>query len=316
MELKTKYRATEISQLIGNDGTRDTIQRMMYADSLPQSIFLSGIPGSGKSMLAECIGIYRGCDISQALQFRVLDASETRAIADVRDIFEWAGKRPLSSKYKTLLVDEVHMLKADAQQVMLKLLEKPKKHLQLILATSEPSSVRSDVKSRCTPFIMHTLTPVVIARDLLAPIATAESIDLATENYTHKQMLMQIAKLSEGSCRNALVALNSAQYFDEQTTIDYMQTELESDKAANIVSLILGNGQLCKLLSTVAKSEYQPMQIRASILGVVHGMLSNCNDETKAKKLLAINDAFATSYVLNDNQMAELLRSIYVCKGI
>ncbi len=66
---------------------------------------------------------------------------------------------PSEVRYKVYIVDEVHMLTAEAFNALLKTLEEPPGHALFILATTEPHKLPSTIISRCQRFSFrrHTL---------------------------------------------------------------------------------------------------------------------------------------------------------------
>src|SRR5438046_8030115 len=75
------------------------------------------------------------------------------------------------------MIDEVHMLSAQAFNALLKTLEEPPPHVKFIFATTEPQKVLPTILSRCQRFDLHRIPANLIAQHLQF-IAGKEKITL------------------------------------------------------------------------------------------------------------------------------------------
>ncbi len=66
-----------------------------------------------------------------------LDAASNNSVDDIRSITDQVRIVPQVGKYKVYIIDEVHMLSANAFNAFLKTLEEPPPHAIFILATTE-----------------------------------------------------------------------------------------------------------------------------------------------------------------------------------
>ena len=69
-------------------------------------------------------------------------------VEQIRTIIDDAKFKPLNSKYKVYILDEVHMLSTGAWNAMLKLLEEPPKTTIFLLCTTDPQKIPATILSR------------------------------------------------------------------------------------------------------------------------------------------------------------------------
>ena len=70
----------------------------------------------------------------------------------IRDLRDKINFSPSQGKYKIYIIDEVHMLSAQAFNALLKTLEEPPPHVKFIFATTEAQKVLPTIVSRCQRF--------------------------------------------------------------------------------------------------------------------------------------------------------------------
>jgi DNA polymerase-3 subunit gamma/tau len=143
----------------------------------------------------------RSFDNGNSLNVHELDAASNNSVDDMRDLMEQVRFLPQAGKYKVYIVDEVHMLTAQAFNAFLKTLEEPPAHAIFILATTEKHKILPTILSRCQIFDFKRIT----AKDTvehLHEIAVKEHVE------AEKAALHVIAQKSEGCLRDALSILD------------------------------------------------------------------------------------------------------------
>ncbi len=87
----------------------------------------------------------------QSSKFDVIqiDTQEQRGIEAVRNIIEALTKRPFQSLLTSVIVNEASNLTVQAQNALLKILEEPPTHGQIILTTQSAQNLLPTVVSRC-----------------------------------------------------------------------------------------------------------------------------------------------------------------------
>jgi DNA polymerase III subunit gamma/tau len=192
----------------------------------------AGPRGTGKTsaarILAKCLNCQRGgprpdpcgeCEacvsIAAGTAFDVveIDAASNRGINEIRELRERVKFAPSQFRTKVYIVDEVHMLTAEAFNALLKTLEEPPNDVVFVLATTEPNKVPQTILSRCQRYEFRRVQPQDIERRL-AEVAKLEGIKVGPH------ALERIAFLADGALRDALVLLEQARGFAGSGSID------------------------------------------------------------------------------------------------
>src|SRR5262249_12036077 len=98
-------------------------------------------------------------EITEGMAFDVLEidgASHTQ-VDKMRDLMETVAHRPMKSRFKIYIIDEVHMLSQHSFNALLKTLEEPPEHVKFIFATTDPQKVLSTVLSRCQRYDLRRI---------------------------------------------------------------------------------------------------------------------------------------------------------------
>ena len=80
------------------------------------------------------------------------DAASNNSVDDIRKLVDQVRLLPQVGTYSIYIIDEVHMLSAQAFNAFLKTLEEPPKHAKFILATTEKHKIIPTILSRCQIF--------------------------------------------------------------------------------------------------------------------------------------------------------------------
>ena len=224
--LARKYRPESFADLIGQEAMVRTLKNAFATDRIAQGYMLTGVRGVGKTTTARILAralnyakpglpdratvIFDGygehcLEIIQSRHPDVIemDAASNTGVDNIREIIESARYKPLMSRYKVFIIDEVHMLSKGAFNALLKTLEEPPAHVKFIFATTEIRKVPVTVLSRCQRFDLRRVdVPVLVKhfdRIVSAEGATAEP-----------EALAMIARAAEGSVRDGLSLLDQA----------------------------------------------------------------------------------------------------------
>lgn len=185
--LYRQYRPQGFSRgYVGQEHIVKTLQNSLKSGQLAHAYLFSGPRGTGKTStakilakavncLSDTVPVSEPCNECQlclavnqgtAMDVIEMDAATNRGIEEVRDLRERVKYAPALSRYKVYIIDEVHMLTAEAFNALLKTLEEPPGHIIFILATTEPHKIPATILSRCQRFEFHPLTDKIIAAHL------------------------------------------------------------------------------------------------------------------------------------------------------
>lgn len=125
-----------------------------------------------------------------------IDGASNNSVDQIRDLREDCQYAPAQCTFKIYIIDEVHMLSAQAFNALLKTLEEPPSHVKFIFATTESQKVLPTIVSRCQRFEFRPISDEVIVQRL-QQISLSEGIDAAED------ALRSIARLANGGMRDA-----------------------------------------------------------------------------------------------------------------
>jgi len=125
-----------------------------------------------------------------------IDGASNRGIDSIRELRETARYRPAKALYKIYIIDEVHMLTAEAFNALLKTLEEPPPHVIFIFATTEPHKIPATILSRCQRFDFRRLSLEQIVEHL-RKITNQEGAGFSDG------VLYAIAREADGSMRDS-----------------------------------------------------------------------------------------------------------------
>jgi DNA polymerase III subunit gamma/tau len=212
--LARRLRPQRFEDVIGQEHVTRTLQAAIKAGRVAHAFLLCGPRGVGKTttarILAKALDCERGptpqpcnecstCrEIADGIAFDVLEidgASHTQ-VDKMRDLMETVAHRPLKSRFKIYIIDEVHMLSSHSFNALLKTLEEPPPHVKFVFATTDPQKVLPTVVSRCQRYDLRRIGLDEITAHLTRTVE-AEKRKVAPEALT------LLAREADGSLRDA-----------------------------------------------------------------------------------------------------------------
>lgn len=238
--LARKYRPKTFESLVGQDHVVRALTHALESQRLHHAYLFTGTRGVGKTtlsrLLAKSLNCETGitaqpcgtCEACQAIDadrfvdYIEMDAASNRGIADMLQLLEQAVYAPTSARFKVYMIDEVHMLTAQAFNAMLKTLEEPPEYIKFILATTDPQKIPVTVLSRCLQFNLKQMPPLQIV-EYLDQVLQQEKIAF------EKPALRLLAEGANGSMRDALSLTDQAiSYTAGDVTLSAVQDMLGS----------------------------------------------------------------------------------------
>lgn len=254
--LYRKYRPIEFEDVIGQDPIIKTLTNSIKENKVGHAYLFTGTRGTGKTTVAKIFAKTINCeDLKNGLPCKKckicetktidenpdiieIDAASNNGVDEIREIKNKAALVPVFCKYKVYIIDEVHMLSIGAFNALLKTLEEPPMHAMFILATTEPQKIPVTIISRCQRFDFKKI-PIIEIQKRLKTIAKKEKIEIDSA------CLLEIAKISDGSLRDAIGLLDQANSFSNgNITVEILYEltgNLETSKIINILEKIFEN---------------------------------------------------------------------------
>jgi DNA polymerase-3 subunit gamma/tau len=219
-----KWRPQAFEDVLGQDRVTRTLQNAIAGGRIVHAYLFCGHRGTGKTttarILAKALNCARGptptpdntcasclaIGSGTSLDVIEIDAASNRGIDEIRDLREKVRLVPVQGRYKVYIIDEAHMLTAEAANALLKTLEEPPPHAVLILVTTEPHRLPATITSRTQRFEFKRIPQTMIV-ERLRTIASREGIAV------EEDALSLIARSADGALRDAESLLDQLNAF-------------------------------------------------------------------------------------------------------
>jgi len=198
MNMYNKYRPTKLKQVVGNEETKESLQAVIdkkaKGKDIPHAYLLSGASGCGKTTIGRILAKEFGCEGRDYVE---INTSDFNGIDMVRDIISKLPYRPVQSKCRVYLLDEVHNISRNGQDGLLKALEDCPNHVYFILCTTDPQKLLPTLRNRCTPYMVSELDEEQLIK-VVKRVCKKEKVKIKTES------LELIVEQAFGSARMAI----------------------------------------------------------------------------------------------------------------
>ena len=342
-----KWRPQSFDEIVGQEHITQTLKNSIQSGKIAHAYLFSGPRGVGKTSCARIFAKSLNCqeaptinpcgkcsacnEITEGRSLDVIeiDGASNRGIDEIRTLRENVKFSPVLGKYKIYIIDEVHMLTQDAFNALLKTLEEPPEHVKFIFATTHPNKVLPTILSRCQRFEFNRISTLKIISQL-EKICKAEGISI------DKDVLFDIAKISDGSMRDAESVLDQLVSFSKNNiksgdVIEAMGL-IEQDSYFNFVKALKDNdAQFCidfisklfirgknidkflegllwhlrnMMLAKIAKSNLE------ELLDLPDNIIEKVSEQCKSMSLQEIIDIF--SAVMSAQDMAKKIGSFRI----
>ncbi len=219
--LARKWRPANFRQMVGQEHVLQALVNALDANRLHHAYLFTGTRGVGKTTIARILAKSLNCekgiasepcgecsscreiDEGRSVDLIEIDAASRTGVDDMRELLDNVQYAPTRGRFKTYLIDEVHMLSKHSFNALLKTLEEPPPHVKFLLATTDPQKVPVTVLSRCLQFNLKRMSQAQI-QGQLQYLMEQEGIE------ADPAALGQLAAAADGSMRDALSLLDQA----------------------------------------------------------------------------------------------------------
>jgi DNA polymerase-3 subunit gamma/tau len=224
-----KYRPETFASVVGQASITGTLKSAIKKNQLGHAYLFCGPRGVGKTTCARIFAKTINCtnpgadaepcnqcesclsfNESRSFNIHELDAASNNSVDDIRNLNEQVRIPPQLGKYSVYIIDEVHMLSAQAFNAFLKTLEEPPAHAVFVLATTEKHKIIPTILSRCQIFDFNRIRAEDITA-YLEYIAGQEGIEYEADAFNI------VALKADGAMRDALSIFDQMVSFSGKT---------------------------------------------------------------------------------------------------
>lgn len=212
--LARKWRPQTFDQVVGQEHVTRTLRNAIQSGRIAHAFLFTGPRGVGKTTIARLLAKALNCEsgptpkpcnscsncteitAGSSVDVLEIDGASHTGVDHARDITEGVQYRPAKSRFRVVIIDEVHMLSNAAFNALLKTLEEPPAHVKFIFATTEVQKILATIVSRCQRYDFKRIG----LRDLVGQLAAlAKHEDFACDEVG----LSLVAREADGSLRDA-----------------------------------------------------------------------------------------------------------------
>src|SRR5262245_22581603 len=165
--LARKWRPQIFDEVVGQEHVTRTLRNAIASGRVAHAFLFTGPRGVGKTTTARLLAKALNCEqgptadpcntcsncheitTGHSLDVLEIDGASHTGVDNIRDLTEGIQYRPVKSRFRIIIIDEVHMLSNAAFNALLKTLEEPPSHVKFIFATTESQKILPTIASRC-----------------------------------------------------------------------------------------------------------------------------------------------------------------------
>ncbi len=317
------YRPSRFDEVVGQEYIVKILKNAIKNKKIAHAYLFAGPRGTGKTTIAKLFAKAINCPnfkeeacetCSSCKSFQEgnhpdiieLDAASNNSVDDIREIIDQVPYAPMVGEYKVYIIDEVHMLTAQAFNALLKTLEEPPAHVVFILATTDPQKIIPTVLSRCQRYNFSKISNLNMKKKMI------EILEKENLKYEEKA-LEEVAVLAEGGMRDALSILEQVlSYNNEGVFLEDIQKIFGlSTKEEKVNLLINAHQDITQAISQLREmynSGIDAKRLTIDLLEIIKEGLIYSDEQNQT--LLNKIDKFDAMNLLDAVEVKDLLNDI------
>jgi len=281
--LARKWRPQTFDEVVGQEHVTRTLRNAISSGRVAHAFLFTGPRGVGKTTTARLLAKALNCEhgptpdpcntcsncteitAGSAIDVLEIDGASHTGVDHIRDLTEGVQYRPAKSRFRVVIIDEVHMLSNAAFNALLKTLEEPPLHVKFIFATTEVHKILQTILSRCQRYDFKRIP----LRELIQRLRLLAEREGLTVDETGLALL---AREADGSLRDAESLIDqvvawSGGTVNEQTVREALGV---ADRQAlfRVVEAVLArdSAQALRLAAELSQYGYDPRRLCRDLL--------------------------------------------------
>lgn len=171
-----KFRPREFSDYLGNETLKESIDEFIKTQQIPNMLFHSRSPGTGKTSLAKLLARQIDCDSLY------INAADETGIDNIRTKVTTFASTLGFNSLKILILDECQRMSDAGQRALLNVMEIHAKHCRFILTCNDVERLIQPLVSRCQVFHIQPPSKPEVAKHI-ARILDSEGVEYEVSDF-------------------------------------------------------------------------------------------------------------------------------------
>ena len=206
--------------IIGNKKKIDILRQIIKSNNIPHAMIFSGPEMIGKKKIAIefiknifCEELCGECYFCKSIEYNpdiniISPVEGNIEIEEIRKAKERLSLKPYHNKIKALIIDDSHLMKSDAQNAFLKMLEEPKGNTLIIFITPFREMLLKTIRSRAQEIKFSLVGNEEIEKYLISLGASSKKAK-------------EISLISSGQIGKAI------NFFEDKSKMDFFNKSIE-----------------------------------------------------------------------------------------
>ena len=206
--------------IVGNEKKIDMLRQIIKNDNIPHAMIFSGPEMIGKKKIAIefiknifCEDLCGECYFCKSIECNpdiniITPVDGNIEIEEIRKAKERLSLKPYHNKIKALIIDDSHLMKSDAQNAFLKMLEEPKGDALIIFITPFKEMLLKTIRSRAQEIRFSLVGNEEIEKYLISLGASSKKAK-------------EISLISSGQIGKAI------NFFEDKSKMDFFNKSIE-----------------------------------------------------------------------------------------